>query len=159
MSSTNKGQIFGYVMAVLLLLTVLNSSYFFLSMLGLSVGKWLAFNACSLAVIAFLICFVLHKTTKKDYFLAIPILPLYYYGTMGLFVMPWNAANIFPQITHIIITINVGRTIYSFLKEAKYESLGKGFLIGTLIFVPIFAYIQSYNQLHIAEFMKLLQGL
>jgi len=37
------------------------------------------------------------------------------------------------------------------------ESLGKGLLIGVLLFVPLFAIIQNYSQAHMAEFMELLQ--
>lgn len=157
MNLKNKKQAIGIVLSFLMLLTLLNSSYFFLAMLKLSIGKWLAFNACSLAIIVYLLCFAFYIITKKEYLLAIPLLPLYYYGTMGLFVMPWNAANTFAQITHIIITVNVLWLLYVLLKEHKLESLGKGLLIGILVFVPIFAYIQSYTQLHMNEFMQALQ--
>lgn len=157
MNLKNKKQAIGIVLSFLMLLTLLNSSYFFLAMLKLSIGKWLAFNACSLAIIVYLLCFAFYIITKKECLLAIPLLPLYYYGTMGLFVMPWNAANTFAQITHIIITVNVLWLLYVLLKEHKLESLGKGLLIGILVFVPIFAYIQSYTQLHMNEFMQALQ--
>jgi len=45
------------------------------------------------------------------------------------------------------------------LKESNYESLGKGLLIGLLVFVPVFAVIQAYSQIHTAEFMQMLQKL
>ncbi|WP_131838907.1 hypothetical protein [Acetobacteroides hydrogenigenes] len=159
MTSNSKMQVVGLALSVIMLLTLLNSGYFFLAMLKLSIGKWLAFNACSLATIAYLLCFVLYKTTKRDYILAIPLLPLYYYGTMGMFVMPWNEANLFPQITHIIITLNVLWIVYVLLKEHKFEALGKGSLLGMIIFVPIFACIQGYTQQHMGEFMAVLQAL
>jgi hypothetical protein len=63
----------------------------------------------------------------------------------------------FSQITHIIITLNVIWILFVLLKELKFESLGKGLLIGLLLFVPLIAIIQSYSQLHMAEFMQLLQ--
>lgn len=157
MNSENKNQSIYTVLAVLILLALLNSGYFFLGMLKLSISKWLAFNACSLAAVVYLVCFIAFRITKKEYLLAIPLLPLYYYGTMGLFIMPWNGSNLFAQITHIIITINILWVIYGFLKERKFESLGKGLLIGIAVFVPVFAYIQTYVQLHINEFMQALQ--
>ena len=147
----------GYVLSVFMLLTLLNSAYFFTGVLKLSIGKWLAFNACSISIIVYLICFIVFLKTKSKILLAIPLLPLYYYGTMGLFIMPWNAANIFAQITHIIITLNVLWILYMLLKDRQFESLGKGLLFGVLVFVPIFAWIQSYTQLHMAEFMQVLQ--
>lgn len=76
---------------------------------------------------------------------------------MGLFVVGWNAVNMFAQITHIIITLNVIWILFELLKDSKYESLGKGLLIGLLVFVPVFAAIQSYSQLHMTEFMQMLQ--
>ncbi len=160
MKSSIKNNIIGYVLAFLMLGALLNSGFFFLLNLKLSIGSWLAFNACSLAIIAYLLCFVLYLIIKKDYLLAIPLLPLYYYGTMGLFMMPWDTANAFAQITHVIITVNVLWILYvMLLKERKFDSLGKGLLIGTIIFVPIFAYIQSFSQQHMSEFLKVLQGM
>jgi len=155
----HKNQIIAYLLSSLMLLALLNSAYFFLSIVKLGVGEWLAFNACSPSIMAYLFCFACFQITKKDFFLAIPLVPLYYYGTMGLFITPWNADNLFAQITHIIITINVIWTLYVLLKESNYESLGKGLLIGLLVFVPVFAVIQTYSQIHTAEFMQMLQKL
>ncbi|MEA4840986.1 MAG: hypothetical protein VB110_08295 [Bacteroidales bacterium] len=76
---------------------------------------------------------------------------------MGLFLTTWNAANMFPQITHLIIMLNVIWILFVLLKELRFESLGKGLLIGVLVFVPVFAVIQSYTQLHIVEFMRLFE--
>jgi hypothetical protein len=157
MNSEKKNQTIYTVLAVLILLTLLNSGYFFVGILKLGIGRWLAFNACSLASIAYLVCFIAFRVTKKHYLLAVPLLPLYYYGTMGLFVMPWNESGIIAQITHIVITINVLWVIYGFLKEQKFESLGKGLLIGVIVFVPVFAYLQTYVQLHNNEFIQALQ--
>lgn len=157
MSLKNKNQVVGYLLAALMVLTLLNSAHFFTSIVKLQIGEWLAFNACSLAIISYLACFACFQITKKDFFLAIALVPLYYYGSMGLFVVPWNAANMFSQITHIIITLNVIWILFVLLKESRYESLGKGLLIGVLVFVPVFAVIQTYSQLHMAEFMQMLQ--
>ncbi|SCM58751.1 putative protein {ECO:0000313/EMBL:EGD34952,1} [Petrimonas mucosa] len=144
-------------LAILMLLSLLNSAYFFLATAKFGLMQWLAFNACSLSIIAYLACFICFQITRKDLVLAIALLPQYYYGTMGLFVVSWDAANLVPQITHIIITLNVIWIIFLLLKGSKYESLGKGLLIGVLLFVPLFAIIQNYSQAHMAEFMELLQ--
>jgi hypothetical protein len=157
MQTINKSQITGCVLSFLLLVTLINSAYFFLSILRLNIGQWLAFNACSVASIVYLISFVLFQFIKKESLLAFALLPLYYYGTMGLFVMPWNSANAFAQITHIVITINIVWILISLLKGKKFEAIGKGLLAGTMVFVPIFAYIQSYTQLHMNEFLQILQ--
>jgi hypothetical protein len=157
MRLNNKNLFLGYILAVFMFLTFLNSAYFFIAIAKFGLVDWLAFNACSIAIIVHSVCFTCFQITKKEFFLAISLVPLYYYGTMGLFVMPWDVANMFSQITHIIITLNVIWILFSLLKEFKFESLGKGLLIGVLVFVPLFALIQSYSQLHMEEFMQLLQ--
>lgn len=159
MNLKNKTSIAGYVLAFLSAGVLLNSSYFFLVVAKLNVGEWLAFNACSVAIMAYLICFVLFHMLKKEFLLAIPLLPLYYYGTMGLFVMPWSNVNIFAHVTHLIISINVLWILYFLLKERKFESIGKGLLIGIFVFVPVFAYIHSFNQVHMAEILKVIQSI
>ena len=157
MSLNNRNLSIGYILAVLMFLAFLNSAYFFLTIAKFRLVEWLAFNACSVSIIVHLICFTCFRITNKDFFLAIALVPLYYYGTMGLFVMSWDVANMFSQITHIIITINVIWILFVLLKESKFESLGKGLLIGVILFVPLFAIIQCYSQLHMVEFMQLLQ--
>jgi hypothetical protein len=159
MNFNNKNQIVGYLLAGFMLLALLNSAYFFLSIVKLGFFEWLAFNACSLSIIVYLVCFICFKVTKKDLFLAIALLPQYYYGTIGLFVMPWNEANMFTQATHIIITLNVLWILFVLLKNSKFESIGKGLLIGVFLFVPVFAVIQSYTQLHMDTFMQMLQNI
>jgi hypothetical protein len=158
MNSKNKIQLAGSILAVLMFITLINNAYFFLGTLQLSIWKWMAFNACSLAIIAYLICYGAFMISKKDFVLAIPLLPLYYYGTMGLFLMPWNPANLFAQITHVIITVSILWTLYVLLKKRNFEALGLGLLIAIMAFVPVFAVIQNYNQAHLSEFMQLLKG-
>lgn len=153
----NKSLFIGYLLAALMLLTLLNSAYFFLAVAKFRIGEWLSFNACSLATIIYLTCFASYRITNRSIYLAIALLPLYYYGTMGLFMMPWDGANLFTQITHIVITLNVIWILFVLLKGARFESLGKGLLIGIIIFVPVFAVIQHYLQMHLTEFMQILQ--
>lgn len=157
MKIKNKNQWISYLLAVVMLLALMNSAYFFLVIAKFRFFDWLAFNACSVSIVAYLVCFVCSRLFKKDFFEAIALVPLYYYGTMGLFVMPWNVMNMFAQVTHMVITLNVIWIIYVFLKELKFKSLGIGLLIGMLIFVPVFAIIQSYVQIHMSEFVLLLQ--
>lgn len=157
-SKKKSSPIGGIILAVLMLLALLNSAYFFVYTAKFEILDWLAFNACSVAIIIYLFCFILFLISKKDFFIAIAILPLYYYGTMGLFVISWDAENIITQITHIIITLNVIWILSVLLKKFRFESLGKGLLIGMLLFVPMFVVIQQYSQQHMDEFLQLLQN-
>lgn len=158
MSTESKNHLTGLVLSILMLLTLLNSGYFFLGILHLSIGKWLAFNACSLATIVYLICYISYRIYGYEFISAIPILPLYYYGTMGLFIMPWDVDNLFAHISHIVITLTVIWLVYGFIKSKKFEQLGKGIIISVVLFVPIFAFIQIYVQNHINEFMQILKN-
>ena len=139
------------------LLTFLNSAYFFLSIAKFGLAEWLAFNACSVSIIVYLVCFTCFQYTKKEYFLPIALVPLYYHGTTGLFLMSWDLTNMFSQITHIIITLNVIWILFMLLKDLHFESLGKGLLMDVLLFVPVFAVIQRYTQIHMEEYMQLLR--
>jgi hypothetical protein len=157
MNSNIRKNLLDFLLASLMFITLLNNLFFFVVKLKLGLGSWIAFNACSLAIITYLACFVFFRISKKEQFMAVSLLPLYYYGTMGLFLMPWNAANAFAQVTHIIITLSVFRVLYLFLKERNFDALGRGLLISILIFVPIFAYIQSFTQAHMNEFLEVLK--
>ena len=159
MNLTRKERLIGIILTVLVLVTTLNSAYFFIGVLRFTILKWLAFNACSLASIVYLTCFVAYFIRKKTVYLTLAVLPLYYYGTMGLFLMPWSEANLFAHITHVLISINLIWIIYVVLKNTEFEALGKGLLIGIIVFVPIIATIQTYTQAHLSEFTQLLQGI
>lgn len=158
MSLKIKSHIIGYVLAVLMIFALVNSAYFFLHVVKLKIGDWLVFNACSVAIIVYLICFTCFLITRKEYFLAIAIVPLYYYGTMGLFVIPWNGPNAFAQVTHIIITLNVIWILNQILKEPGIKSSGIGLLVGIIVFIPVFVLVQYYSKLHLTEIMQLIQG-
>lgn len=159
MSFRNKNLKISLAISIILLLALCNSAYFFISILGFNVHKWLVFNACSLSIIVYLICFALKVFTGKEFWVAISILPMYYYGTMGLFLMPWVATNVFAHITHIILTLNLIWIVYLNVKNKEYEQLGQGLLIGTAVFVPIFAYIHSYSQSNMSELINALNKL
>lgn len=157
MKTKSKSSIIGLTLALLILLSLINSAYFFLCIARFGLFEWLAFNACSLSMITYLICYTCAHFTKKEYYLAIALVPLYYYGTMGLFLIQWNISNLFPHITHVIITLNVIWILYLLLKKPNFDSLGKGLLIGVFLFFPLFAVVHHYVQSHSTELLQLLQ--
>lgn len=159
MNSKNKNQIIGIVLAVFMLIALLNSGYFFLGILKLGIGQWFAFNACSLVSIIYLISFVVSLKKRDSTCLSATLLPMYYYGTMGLFIMPWNEANIFAHLTHIIMTCSILWVLLCIIKEHRVEESGKAVLVSIFIYVPLFALIQTYNQRHLEEFMQVLQNM
>ena len=69
MASKNKTlPIGGIILAVLMLLALLNSAYFFVFTAKFEILDWLAFNACSAAIIIYLFCFLLFLISKKRLF-------------------------------------------------------------------------------------------
>lgn len=157
MNSKTKFSIIENTILIALLGCLLLSGYYFIYVLDLSIGQWLMFNACSIAIITQLFCYLIFKLTHNSFLKAIPLLPMYYYGTMGLFLMPWILDNIFAHITHIVITISMIWNLSIYLKNKESEALSKGLLLGILIFVPVFAFIHVYSQSHLNEFIEALQ--
>ena len=99
--------VLGKILAVLLLLTVINSTYFFLSVSKVSYVEWIVFNACAPSSIVYLIGFLLFLTTKDRTVLHTAILPMFFFGGLGLYVFPWAGYNIIAQISHIIMVLNI----------------------------------------------------
>ena len=97
----------GILLAIaLLLLTVSGSGYFFFS-LKVNFVQWLSYNACSPSSLVYLVGFVIFLYSRNVTWLALAFLPMYYFGTMGLFTFTWSGANIFAQLSHITMTLNL----------------------------------------------------
>ncbi len=146
-------------LSALMLISLLNSIYFFLFLAKLSILKWLTFNACSLAILIYFICYAFYYKSKKEKYLSMALIPLYYYGTMGLFIMTWTAANTFAHLTHIVITLNIIWLLFKILNTKNYDQIGKGLLIGISIFFPLFAFIQIYSQKYVQEILSIISNI
>lgn len=102
----------GIILAGLLFLTTLSSTFFFLGVLKVSLIEWISFNACSPCNFLYLLLFFIFLIKKEASCLAITVLPIYLLGTLSMFVLPWNEANLIPHIGHIIMTLNLTWVIY-----------------------------------------------
>jgi len=152
---TKKEKTTGVILAGLLFLITLSSTFFFLGKLKISVIQWVAFNSCSPTSFLYLLLFCAFLVKKNASYLMITFLPIYFLGTMSMFVLPWNEANIIAHVGHIIMTLNLMWVIYVIFKHKEYKALGIGLLISILVFVPYIAYVLSYNQAHAEEMLKL----
>jgi hypothetical protein len=157
MEISKRQLIIGIVLAILLLLVTVNSTYFFLAIKKVRVIEWIVFNACAPSNIAFLICFVLFLITRNKVFLPVAILPLFFFGTMGLFIFPWNGMNIIAQVSHILMTICIFWSLWVVIESKDYKSLAIGLIVSIVIFVPFISFDQIYARMHPEELLRILQ--
>ena len=141
---------------VLLLLTLSGSGYFFFT-LKVNFVQWLAYNACSPSSLVYLGCLIVFWVTKKTFWLPLAFLPMYYFGTMGLFTFTWNGANIFAQMSHITMTLNLIWAGYVLYRIGDYKAFAQGLLWSIVLFVPYIAFVMYYCRTHAEEISQLLE--
>lgn len=147
----------GIVLAILLLLLTLSGSGYFFFTLKVNFVQWLAYNACSPSSLVYLVGFIAFWLTKKNFWLPLAFLPMYYFGTMGLFTFTWNGANIFAQLSHITMTLNLLWVGYTLYHIGDYKGFAQGLLWSILFFVPYIAFVMYYCRTHTEEISNLLQ--
>lgn len=152
-----KEKTIGIVLASFLLLLTLSSAWYFLLELGVTPLQWAMFNACSPSSLIYLFCFAMFLWQRKVIWLPIAILPMYYFGTMGMFTFTWSGTNIFAQLSHITMTLNIFWAVYVLFKMEDYKSFAKGLLWSILFFVPYITYVMYYCRIHSVEVARVLQ--
>ncbi len=138
----------GIILAVILFLATVNSTYFFLGVSKVKPIEWLVFNACAPSSIAYLIGFTIFLLTKNRIALHIGILPLFFFGGLGLLLFPWSGYNLIGQFSHIIMVLNMGWALYTTLSAGDYKAAALGLLFGIGIFSPFINYQQTYVNTH-----------
>ncbi|MEW6094858.1 MAG: hypothetical protein AB1531_12935, partial [Chloroflexota bacterium] len=93
----------GWILVILNLLAVVNSTYYFIGQLKVGVDGWIMLNSCAPSIIIFAIGFLLSSPIVM---MAASML-MFRYGTLGLLVFRWDGFNIIPQIGHILMTLAV----------------------------------------------------
>lgn len=146
------------ILAVLLLLLTILSTFFFLGRLKLNFVEWIVFNACAPANVTFLIGVVLALLFKNRIVLHAAILPMFFFGTLGMFVFSWKGANIIPQIAHIIMTLNIVAALFITYKTNDYKSAAIGMLLGIVIFSIFIAFQQNYEFSHHKDFERIMEN-
>lgn len=146
----------GIGLAVMLALVTLNSTYFFLGVSKVKLVEWLVFNACAPSSIAYLIGFVIFLLTGSRIALHISILPLFFFGGLGLFLFPWSGYHLIAQISHLIMVLNMLWALYTTITTGDYKAVALGLLIGIGIFAPFIGYQQSYVNSHPEDFQRIL---
>lgn len=157
MNLTKTEKITGIALAIVLLLLTLSGSGYFFSTLKVSFVQWLAYNACSPSSLVYLGCLIVFWVTKKTLWLPLAFLPMYYFGTMGLFTFTWSGANIFAQMSHITMTLNLIWAGYVLYRIGDYKAFAQGLLWSIVLFVPYIAFVMYYCRTHAEEISQLLE--
>jgi hypothetical protein len=149
--------IIGIILAILLLLATIQSTLFFLIVMKVKFVEWIVFNACAPSNITFLVGFALFLFFKDRTILHMAILPMFFFGVLGLFVFPWNGVNIIPQIGHMLMALNIGWTVFVTLNTHDYKAATVGMLLGIAVFSVFIGFQQQYVATHPEDFKKILQ--
>ena len=157
MNLTKTEKITGIALAIVLLLLTLSGSGYFFSTLKVTFVQWLAYNACSPSSLVYLSCLIVFWVTKKTFWLPLAFLPMYYFGTMGLFTFTWSGANIFAQMSHITMTLNLIWAGYVLYRIGDYKAFAQGLLWSIVLFVPYIAFVMYYCRTHAEEISQLLE--
>lgn len=157
MNLTKTEKITGVALVIVLLLLTLSGSGYFFFTLKVTFVQWLAYNACSPSSLVYLGCLIVFWVTKKTVWLPLAFLPMYYFGTMGLFTFTWSGANIFAQMSHITMTLNLIWAGYVLYRIGDYKAFAQGLLWSIVLFVPYIAFVMYYCRTHAEEINNLLQ--
>ena len=157
MNLTKTEKITGIALAIVLLLLTLSGSGYFFFTLKVTFVQWLAYNACSPSSLVYLGCLIVFWLTKKTVWLPLAFLPMYYFGTMGLFTFTWSGANIFAQMSHITMTLNLIWAGYVLYRIGDYKAFAQGLLWSIVLFVPYIAFVMYYCRTHTEEISQLLE--
>lgn len=154
---TKTERISSIILAVILLLTIVNSTWYFLGIAKVGIVQWIVFNACAPSSVAYLLGLIAYFRTKNKMWLTIAVAPMMFFGTMGLFVFPWNSGiDLLTQFSHMIMTLNIALGLWITLKNKDYKALGYGLLTSVLIGIPFIAFTQQYCRVHAEDVMRIL---
>lgn len=138
----------GIILAVLLLIVTVNSTYFFLGVSKTSIVEWIVFNACAPSSISYLIGFIIFLTNKSRTALHVAVIPLFFFGGLGLILFPWSGYNLIAQFSHLVMVSNMVWVLYGTFRTSDYKAATIGFLIGMALFLPFINYQQIYANTH-----------
>jgi hypothetical protein len=104
----------GNVLSIAMLLLAIWGFFVFTVFLKASFIQWIMYNVCAPTEIAFFVfMMVLNKKPQYLQYLLIMVVPLTFFGTMGLFIFPWSGQGVLTtQLSHILMTVSAGWAIY-----------------------------------------------
>lgn len=156
MSLSKSEKAAGIVLVALLFLITLFSTYFFLGELKMGFSDWIAFNSCSPVSYLFILFFMVFFIRRQYGWLVLTTLPVYYLGTLSMFVLPWTGTYLFAHAGHIIMTLSMFWALYVLISHKQFKALATGLLLSILFFGPYIAHVQTYNQKHASRLTELM---
>jgi hypothetical protein len=144
------------VLAVLLMIVTIQSSVFYFVKLKVRFVEWFYFNPCATSNIVFLIGFTLYLFKGDRTLLHLAILPMFFFGTLGMFFLSWSGMNIIPQVGHTIMTLNITLTLFITLIRGDFKAAALGLTTGIIVFAPVIAFQQIYVCNHPNDFNRIL---
>jgi hypothetical protein len=144
----------GWLVAGLNLLAALNSTWFFVAVMGSGVIGWLMMNSCAPSVFLFVAGFLLASPIVM---IAAAVL-MFRYGTLGLFFFGWEGTNLFAQAGHVLMTLAVVYVAIDCFRHRRLAALGKGLAIGLLLLVPYMVAQSAWFEAHPDLLEQLFKG-
>jgi hypothetical protein len=149
--------IFGIILTILLFLITFFSSVYFLVIKKVKIKEWLFFNSCSPSNLIYCLGFCFLLLTKINFLIYFGIFPMFFFGTLGLFIFPWKEKkDLFVQLSHILMTSSIIWTITYTFREKIFESATVGLFSGGFIFLIFLFFQQDYVKKHFNDFKKIL---
>lgn len=156
MSLSKKEKATGIVLVTLLFLITLFSTYFFLGELKMGFSDWIAFNSCSPVSYLFILFFMVFFIRRQYGWLVLTTLPVYYLGTLSMFVLPWTGTYLYAHAGHIIMTLCVFWSLHVLVNHRQYKALATGLLLSILLCAPYIAHVETYSQHHALRLTELM---
>jgi len=144
----------GWVVAVLNLVAALNSTWFFLGVLGSGLLGWLMMNSCAPSIFLFLAGFLLGSPVV----LVAAAVLMFRYGTLGLFFFGWDGPNLFAQAGHILMTLAVVYVAAVCLRPVRRAAIARGVAVGLALLVPYMLAQSAWFAAHPGLLERLFQG-
>lgn len=149
---------FGIILNILLFLITFFSSVYFLTIKKVKFKEWIFFNSCSPSNFVYCLGFCLLFFSKIDYLIYFGVFPMFFFGTLGLFVFPWKEKkDLFVQLSHILMTLSIIWIIIYTLREEMFKSATIGLFLGGFIFLVFLFFQQNYVKKHFDDFKRILE--
>lgn len=144
----------GWTVTALNVLAALNSSWFFLAVLGTGVVGWLMMNSCAPSIALFAVGFLL----AQPVLMVAGAVMMFRYGTLGLFFFGWQGPNLFAQAGHILMTLAVLYVAWDVVRSRRFRALGLGVALGLAVLGPYMLAQHLYFEAHPGLLEQLFAG-
>jgi hypothetical protein len=111
-------------------------------------------NTCAPSIVLFVIGFLLGSPLV----MVATSVPMFRYGTLGLFVFGWDAYNIIPQIGHVLMTLATVYVMIYVVRNRAWKTLVLGLALCLAMLIPFMVLQTSWFNAHPGMLEMLLRG-